>query len=569
MLTLGNLKKLSELTENDMILVYTADGVKAISSQLFGAAVSPTTLYERFAKSISSIFNAEKISTSNKVQRYLLGDTSNEVYMEINKTDIVWYESEVSMTDDLPQTEQYVDMSGKPVYWSEDPDSGERSEDGYPWKAASGKKIHMTYEETLYPVICYKYVVKTLKKSILGENGLTDEYFFGSRQSGIIKKTDTEFIFSMSIGGQECGIKVVVDKTTGDISGELLGLWDGINDIDPSQRLTKDSIKRFMYEDQDLNSYNTPIMLDTSNRIGWYLMEDTSNKVFSYIKDGEIIVRRARVKRNISTGNPISSQAKNIYGNLLYWTENMNNGGSISAYGYPLKNGAHVFLTTEETDNPAYVYEYDYDDLLKMSYDSQNGIEQEFKDASGNIGKLFLSQSGFNATFVDNTGEKETSIIMNGTSGTLSGDWKVRKDDKTTFDIVPKELPEIPEGIKNPMLSIQNGNIVWVETPKELESYVSSTPDSELNVTVQLENNKTYVIQQESGEINLNVQIPDVENNTVIRSRVFVPSTDISITWGSNIIGTDSSKVVNESGNTEFILTHYKGLNDSIYLTKL
>ena len=133
----------------------------------------------------------------------------------------------------------------------------------------------------------------------------------------------------------------------------------------------------------------------------------------------------------------------------------------------------------------------------------------------------------------------------------------------------PKELPEIPEGIKNPMLSIQNGNIVWVETPKELESYVSSTPDSELNVTVQLENNKTYVIQQESGEINLNVQIPDVENNTVIRSRVFVPSTDISITWGSNIIGTDSSKVVNESGNTEFILTHYKGLNDSIYLTKL
>ena len=133
----------------------------------------------------------------------------------------------------------------------------------------------------------------------------------------------------------------------------------------------------------------------------------------------------------------------------------------------------------------------------------------------------------------------------------------------------PKELPEIPEGLEKPMLSIQGGNIVWVETPKELESYVSSTPDSELNVTIQLENNKTYIIQQESGEINLNVQIPDVENNTVIRSRVFVPSTDISITWGSNIIGTDSSKVVNESGNTEFILTHYKGLNDSIYLTKL
>lgn len=569
MLTLGNLKRLSELTENDMILVHTTDGVKAITSQVFGAAVSPTILYERFAKSISSVFNAEKISTSNKVQRYLKKDTSDEVYMEIDKTNITWYKSKVIMQGETPATEQYKDMSGKDVYWSEDPNSGERSEDGYPWKAASGKKIHMTYEETPYPVMCYKYEIKTLKKSILGENELTDEYFFGSRQSGIIKKTDTEFIFSMSIGEQECGIKVVVDKTTGDISGELLGLWDGINDIDPSQRLTKDSIKRFMYEDQDLNSYNTPIMLDTSNRIGWYLMEDTTNKVFSYIKDGEIIVRRARVKRNTSTGEPISSQATNIYGNLLYWTENMNNGGSISAYGYPMKNGVSVFLTTESTEFPAYTFEYDYDDLLKMSYDSQNGIKQEFKDASGNIGKLFLSPSGFNAMFVDNAGEKETSIIMNGTSGTLSGDWKVRKDDKTTFDIVPKELPEIPEGMKNPMLSIQDGSIVWVETPKELESYTTSVPDEDLNVFIQLENNKVFIIQQESGEVKLNPQVPDAGDNIVIRSRVFVPSSDISIVWGSNVIGTDDSKAINESGNTEFVLTHYKGLNDSVYLTKL
>ena len=143
------------------------------------------------------------------------------------------------------------------------------------------------------------------------------------------------------------------------------------------------------------------------------------------------------------------------------------------------------------------------------------------------------------------------------------------QDGNITWVETPKELPEIPEGLENPMLSIQDGNITWVETPKELENYVSSDPDEDLNISIQLENNKVFVIQQETGEINLNVQIPDVENNTVIRSRVFVPSADISITWGSNIIGTDSSKVVNESGNTEFVLTHYKGLNDSVYLTKL
>jgi hypothetical protein len=132
----------------------------------------------------------------------------------------------------------------------------------------------------------------------------------------------------------------------------------------------------------------------------------------------------------------------------------------------------------------------------------------------------------------------------------------------------PKELPEIPEGLTNPMLSIQNGELAWVETPKDMENYVSSIPDEELSISVAMENNKVFVIQQESGTINLNIQTPEVENNTVVRTKIFVTSPDISLVWGSNIIGTDSSKLVNESGNTEFILTHYKGLNDSIYLAK-
>ena len=110
MLTLENLKKLSELTENDMVLIYTHEGVKAITSQLFGAAVSPTTLYERFAKGISTVFNTEKVSTSNKVQRYLLGDTSNETYMELDKANVIWYESD-SPFQGYPSSE-YSAVSG-------------------------------------------------------------------------------------------------------------------------------------------------------------------------------------------------------------------------------------------------------------------------------------------------------------------------------------------------------------------------------------------------------------------------------------------------------------------------
>lgn len=536
MLEIADLKKLNELTESDMILVSTSEGVKAIPSVTLGAAVSPVTLYERFAKSISSVFNTEKVSTSNKVQRYLLKDTSKEVYMELDKNNIIWYESEVYTVDKVPQIQQYTDMSGNLVYWSEDPDSSEFSGDGYPWKVQSGRKIFMTYEKTQFPVLCYKYTTKTIKKSTISDSGMVDEYTFGNRQTGVIKKTNKEFIFSMSIGSKECGMRVVVDDTTGEISGELIGTWEGVNDIDPDKRLTKDSVKKFLYEDQDLNSYLISIVLDTSNKIGWYLSEDTSNKVFSYVKDGYLVIRQAVVKQNPTTGNPITQHAKNLYGNLLYWKEDMSVGGAVSSAGYPLKNGINAFLTTEKTDYPAYIYDYNYTDLLKLSYSPQNGIEQEFKDASGNSGKISLLDSEFVAKFKNSSGTKETSITMNADSGVLKGAWKV-DNDSSIFDI----------------------------TPEKVGTYTIISGDE---VTVTLENNKTFLLQH-TGTTQLNIQIPEAEEGTVIHSKIFVPNTDILITWGSNIVGTDTEKTLNESGTTEFVLTHYKGLNELIYLKKL
>ena len=130
-----------------------------------------------------------------------------------------------------------------------------------------------------------------------------------------------------------------------------------------------------------------------------------------------------------------------------------------------------------------------------------------------------------------------------------------------------KKLPELTENDR--ILVHTAEGIIKEISYNELERYVNKTPDSDLNLLIQLENNKVFVIQQESGKINLSLQIPNVENGVVIRSRIFVLSPDISITWGSNVIGTDSSKAVSELGNTEFLLTHYKGLNDSIYLTRL
>ena len=69
MLNIENLQRLTELLESDTVLINTEDGIKEILASQIGAAISPTTLYERFVKSISTVFNAEKISTSNKILR--------------------------------------------------------------------------------------------------------------------------------------------------------------------------------------------------------------------------------------------------------------------------------------------------------------------------------------------------------------------------------------------------------------------------------------------------------------------------------------------------------------------
>ena len=79
MLNIENLQRLTELLESDTVLINTEDGIKEILASQIGAAISPTTLYERFVKSISTVFNAEKISTSNKILRYLKLDTDDEI----------------------------------------------------------------------------------------------------------------------------------------------------------------------------------------------------------------------------------------------------------------------------------------------------------------------------------------------------------------------------------------------------------------------------------------------------------------------------------------------------------
>ena len=475
------------------------------------------------------------------------------------------------LVDEIPQTEQAHDESGKLLYWSHDIEDCLYSDDGYPWKTNSGKKIYITYDKTDYPITIYKYSNHTIKSNTIDDElGLQNRYYFGNQgQYGKIEKSDNEFKFSMLISGTECGIKVKVDPDTGDLTGHLIGVWEGINDISAEERLTKLNAKEFLYTNQDLNTYVSSISLNTSNKVGWYLMNDTSNQVYSSVQDGQIPMNLAVVRTNPTNGNPITSMVTNIYNKQLYWTSNMSTNGSISGYGYPLKNGVPVFMTTEPTKYPVYAYVYDIIELLKFDYSLTNGIEQTFSDASGNQGKLFVNTDGIRVEYKPKTsGSPAISLVMNGTQGTLNGDWKVIKGGKT-FNLVP-ELPEVPNDLVKPMLSVESGKVAWVETPTEKHKLVNLNGESSEVVSIVMEHQTTHIISLDSGNLDINVTIPNVPDNTVIRDRILVTGSDITLTWGDNIIGSDSDKEVDAEGNTEFILTCYKGFNESkIYIKKV
>lgn len=90
--------------------------------------------------------------------------------------------------------------------------------------------------------------------------------------------------------------------------------------------------------------------VSTSRRIPLYLAGDTSDDNYIDISEQHI-----RLMRGQTDGT--SEQARNPYGSLLYW-ENDVDAASIGIDGYPYLNGQRIFTTTEKTNWPVMVYVY-------------------------------------------------------------------------------------------------------------------------------------------------------------------------------------------------------------------
>lgn len=90
--------------------------------------------------------------------------------------------------------------------------------------------------------------------------------------------------------------------------------------------------------------------LRTSRRIPKYLASDTSDDRFFDIRESQ-----HEIIAGIYNGG--TEQARNPYGELLYWESDPAQ-GIIGADGYPEKNGKKIHIVTKPTDWPVTVYTY-------------------------------------------------------------------------------------------------------------------------------------------------------------------------------------------------------------------
>ena len=97
----------------------------------------------------------DRLSTSKRVRKYILGDTSDDNYLEIQDNYIRLITGSVATESETPLTEQATNRLGQDLYWQREPAGHDAG--GYPVDE-DGNQIYATTEETDWPVMVYQYV---------------------------------------------------------------------------------------------------------------------------------------------------------------------------------------------------------------------------------------------------------------------------------------------------------------------------------------------------------------------------------------------------------------------------
>lgn len=200
------------------------------------------------------------------------------------------------------------------------------------------------------------YVDRSLRRKV----GLNTPYYGVtiSRQKGLeIKRTDgaSEALFNSDVFTMRALIDgVMKDRIYFDpIKGDYV--FDGALGADA---VFTDSL----YANQGDIAELTVDRLSTSRRVRKYILGDVSDDNYLHIQDNYLRLITGTVRE--SSGQYLTEQSTNRYGNGLYWQREP---VSHNAEGYPLDiNGKQIYATTDQTDWPVMVYQYD--ELIKSDY---------------------------------------------------------------------------------------------------------------------------------------------------------------------------------------------------------
>ena len=480
MLNLDGLSSVTQLSKGDKVLVVTSNGIEELDAEVLGKVLSNTSLFETYKLVELSELNVRNITTHNKIQKYLDGDDSDEIYTEYQDHTIKFLRGQVlKNSDQIPLTTQAQAITGELLYWSHDISRATYFE-GFPWKSEDDEKIFITTEDTGFPITVYQYNLTTLRQSeteiIDNEPVITDIYYSKPTSKGVIKKQNNEFTFFLEENGTKtCGIQISVNEDDNSVTGKLIGTWKGLNDWDVDNALTRGNFKDWFYHNQDYYTYVETLSVETSNKIGWYLNNEVENiHVYFRIENSQLVVIQAKNKTN-SAGSYIKEQAVNLLGEKLYWRQEMIYQVGTSGNGVPLKSGKYVFMTTEETEYPVYIYQYDEIELFRIDYgslsDNSKGVRQIFSDGSDRITVISKTNTEFSVEFRKKSDNSVLSKILLGeTGGKLSGTWEVN-DHKLGIN----ELPEQSSATKNRVLKSNGYTCSWESETKELTNQSADT----------------------------------------------------------------------------------------------
>ena len=125
---------------------------------------------------------------------------------------------------------------------------------------------------------------------------------------------------------------------------------------------TSKRIRKYLLRDTSDDNYiliqDRSIKLITASPAGLYIRLLTEDNALFITESGENLDAEAQ-------GSSSFEIAKNRYGQNLYWEQNIEN-AEIDTDGYPFIDGKQVYVTTQNTGCPVYVYQYT--ELVKAEY---------------------------------------------------------------------------------------------------------------------------------------------------------------------------------------------------------